>query len=54
MKLFIGSRPKILLFSKFLTKLAQKRQFIKQTLKYSTIPYKHEIGSLRFGKIIDT
>ena len=38
MKLFSGNRPKILLFNKFLTKLAQKnpkkqKQFIKQDLE---------------------
>ena len=35
MKLFNPSRPKILLFNKFLTKLAQKKQkqFIKRDLE---------------------
>ena len=56
MKLFNPRRPKILLFNKFLTKIAhsQKNSLQSGTFKYSMGPYKHETAKLIFGKVIGT
>ena len=54
MKFFSPSRPKILQFNKFLTKIAQKNSFLSGALKYSMESYKQEIANLRFVKVIGT
>ena len=54
MKQFSPGRPKIILFNKFLTKLAQKKQFIKRDLEIFHWTQKHELANLRFEKVIGT